>query len=380
MISLYSSQETKTVSFKSDILNETRKLSIHLPASIEDSTSNDCYSLIVVLDADFLFYPVVGTVEAQYFRGLIPKTIVIGIHQNELTDKNVSQRWQDCDYDANTGKLTQSGLNFKAFITEEIITYIENEYSISTFKSIVGHSFTANYLNYFLMDELSPFKGYAAFSPFIPTTIESDLLTKINRLTVPNYYFLSTADQDLSGHLHQIEKQDSSLFLKASNEFFNYNFEKYTDKTHMSLPLRSCTPAIDHLFSGYQPLYYYGDKFNFPEEHLCDFLKKRYDAIKSVYGCELKIREEDLMEIAWRAEEKGLWEELNEIGNLSIKLYPKSVYGYYTKATFYEYKKDYVNALRYYKEGYLNLGDDILNKQDFYVDIERVEELIKQKK
>jgi uncharacterized protein len=370
-------QLTTKEAFHSEVLEETRSISIHLPSGFHDTIPSGNLSLIVVLDADFLFYPVVGAVESLLYRDLIPETMVVGIHQNEPTENHQPQRWKDCEYNAKTGLLTPNGMHFQSFMTQELLPFLAKKYPIGPFKALIGHSFTANYVNYFLLDKTSPFSGYVALSPYIPTVLEPALSESIEHLTSPNYYFLSTADQDLSGHLQQIERQDTSLFACATNPKWNYAFEKYPGETHLSLAWNSCLPAIRHLFSGYLPLYDLPEKIPYPEQDCCTFIRTRYEQMHAVYGGELNIREADLLELAWKAEELQRWDDVEQLGDLTVQYYPESVYGYYMKASFCEQQQYYDEALRLYQKGYQLLGEEVLNKEDFYADIERIEQLIK---
>ncbi len=106
--------------------------------------------------------------------------------------------------------------------------------------------------------------------------------------------------------------------------------------------------------------------------NILNSLQKKYKSINEIYGVDLKYRVDDLNSISWIAEEKKEWEELKKISDLTISLYPESEYGYYNLALVYEKEGDYKKALELYKKGYSKLGDDVLNKNDYYKDIERM--------
>lgn len=371
-------QTTFSYSFHSDVLNENRNIRIHLPKSF-DSTNTEKYPLILVLDGEYLFYSVMGIGEVLTTRQIIPEGIVVGIDQNFIVKEPYSARWFDCSYNNSTGKLDEDGLKFKSFLVDELIPYLTTKYMLSKFKTIVGHSFTANYVNYFLSDNL--FSGFIAVSPYIPTSLESFVIESASKRKTNAYYFLCTGQNDLSGHLSQIIHQDSSIFSQIKNSHFKYLFKNYPNETHMSLPVRGISDALCQMYVDYSPIYTLNnDSLLLKEKNLIQYLEKRYENMLATYEISIPIREDDINSVAWVIEEQEKWADLKKIGEIQIKLFPDNVYGYYTVALAEEKQNNLKLALEYYKKGYSKLGDDVGNKSDFYQDIERVEQLIKEKK
>lgn len=370
-------QKTYSFNFHSDILNENRTIRIHLPKSYteEDSTK---YPLLLSFDGEYLFYSIMGTSENLSFREIIPETVIVGIDQNKEEKDGYPQRWYDCDYDYGTSKLKDKGLKFMAFIQNELIPYINNNYKIGTFYSIAGHSLTANYINYFLDD--TRFKGFISISPYIPESIEDNIKNTLTVSSKMTYYFICTGSNDLSGHIPQIKKQDSLLFSQIHNDKFNYLLKDYMNENHMSLVTRSMVDALTHIYSGYAPIYTLGiDSVLIKEPNLLTYLFDRYENIKYTYGINIPIREDDLTYISWLIEEQENWDELKEIGDLTIKILPNSVYGYYMLGLSQEKKNNLQSALDSYKMGYSKLGNNITNKEQFYDDIKRIENLLRKK-
>ena len=142
------SQNNITLTIKSDFLKEDRVVDVYIPASYENDSTQ--YSVIYTLDGDYTKFALNGIVEYYSYFEKIPKCIVVSIHQNyNDTIGERYKRWSDCDYSVETGELETSGERFKNFIEKELVPQIETTYRISKFRTIVGHSFTANYINYF---------------------------------------------------------------------------------------------------------------------------------------------------------------------------------------------------------------------------------------
>ncbi len=373
--SIAHSQTTSSFIFKSDILGQERNIRIHLPESVGKDSSKT-YPLLLTLDGEYLFYAFMGVSESWTIRDIIPETIIVGIDQNYIQKDNYPARWFDCSYDSKTAEPDEDGLRFKQFITQELIPHLSKHYRIGKFKAIAGHSFTANYINYFL--EEPDFKGFIALSPYIPTVLEEKIRQTLVPRTTPAYYFMCTATQDLSGHIPQIQRQDSVLFREINTAYFQYAFRNYEGESHMSLVVRSIPDALLHLYRDYLTIDDPAVWAALQEVNdLSDYLVKRYETIEKVYGFKLTIREDDLLGVSILQEEREDWDDLRHTGLLAVSLYPESLYGYYMCGLAEEKKNNLSSALDYYSKGYAKLGPEVLNKADFYKDIERVEKLMK---
>lgn len=368
-------QTTTSLKFHSETLNEDRNIRIHLPKSF-DATDTIQYPLTLVLDGEYLFYSIMGVSEVLTTRNIIPESIVVGIDQNYIAKDPYTARWLDCSYDRKSGELKEKGLKFKTFIENELLPFLVKTYKVGQFKTIAGHSFTANYINYFLDSSL--FNGFIAISPYIPESLEERIKNSIEKADKNMYYYLCTGENDLSGHIPQIKKQDSTIFSQSKNPNFHYDFKNYEGESHMSLTVRGISDALSHMYSDFSPIYTLDlDSVLIKENDLIAYLRKRYTNIETTYGISIPFREDDITSISWIIEEQENWDKLKQIGDIEIDLYPESVYGYYMIALSEEKKQNLSLALEYYKKGYAKLGDDIGNKSDFYADIERVEALMK---
>jgi predicted alpha/beta superfamily hydrolase len=370
-------QTTTSFTIYSKALDEDRNIRIHLPKSF-DSADQKQYPLTLALDGEYLFYALMGVSEVLQTCNIIPESIVVGIDQNYVVEDDKTARWLDCSYNYKTGELKGKGVKFKTFIESELLPFLEENYKVGQFKTIAGHSFTANYINYFLDSTL--FSGFMAFSPYIPESLEESIEAGIQQVNRQMFYYLCTGENDLSGHISQIKRQDTAIFKRVNNKNFHYDFNNYLGESHMSLTVRGASDALSFMYSGFAPLYTLNnDSALMKEADLIFYLEQRYKNMASTYGISMPYREDDITTIAWIIEEQEDWNALRKIGALTTNLFPESVYGYYMLGLSEEKKNKLSAALAYYKKGYSKLGDDILNKADFYVDIERVEKMIKEK-
>ena len=131
--------------FESDFLKDTRELKVQLPRNYNENISKE-YPLIIVLDGDYMFEAVSGSVDYLSYWGNIPESIIVGVNQ-------INNRYDDCSVLDNIDFVPiSSSANFYDFISEELIPYFDKNYRTTKFKVAVGHEATANFINYFLLN------------------------------------------------------------------------------------------------------------------------------------------------------------------------------------------------------------------------------------
>lgn len=294
------------------------------------------------------------------------------------TTKNKYKRWIDCSYSWDSGLPKNKGVDFKNFISKELIPFIDSSYRTTSFRTIVGHSFSANYVNYFLLDKKPIFSGYVAISPYYPPNGLDSIKTIVENLKEPIFYYVANGENDLSGHIKSVNEFDKQ-FTKIDNENFVYGrFDmKNNQATHYTIFPMALPSAIEHLFSAYNPLGESEFKKILDENNKIDYLMGRYANMLNIYGIEVAIRETDLNTVGYAISKKKQWDQLEQIAKLSIDLYPDSFLGYYQMGEYYEENKNFVAALKQYELGFNKLGDDIVNIADFQKDIDRVKNKLK---
>lgn len=370
-------QENRTIEFDSRILSEKRVINIHIPESYV--TSEKPYPVIYSLDGEYTRFALNGITDYYSFWDKIPECIIVSIDQNYLdTLENKYKRWIDCSYSWNSGLPSDKGLDFKDFISNELIPFIDSSFRTTNFRTIIGHSFTANYINYFLLDKEPVFKGYVSMSPYYAVNGLDSLKTVIENLKTVVFYYVASGENDLSGHIKSVNEFDK-MFAKISNE--NFVYEKFDMKnnqaTHYTIFPIALPGAIEHLFSAYSPISENEFKKILSVDNKIDYLMKRYSNIKNIYGVEVPIRESDISTVAYAISKKKQWNQLEKIAKFSIEQYPESFFGYYQMGEYFEKTKNYAAALKQYQLGFSKLGDDILNISDFQKDINRVKDKIK---
>lgn len=374
-------QTDSNISVNSKVLETERKIKVHLPKSYETS-KDKTYPLILVLDAEHTFYFTIGNTEIMYDPDpdfeQIPETIVVGIFQNyslDGTDYNYV-RGSDASWDTNTGKFSKSSKKFYEFIKNELLPYLEKNYRIGEFKSLLGHSLTASFVASTMLENDTVFDAYVLLSPNLLDFNET-LFDKIENGDQKKLVYLSTSDNDLEGHKASIDKLNDGYFSKREYKKTIYEFQNFQDENHMSLISRSIPFAIEHIFKLYQPINDTTIEKFFSSNDKINFLTELYEITNSFYGTNRPIRDTDLEDLADLAIEREDWLTLKEIADFDIQLHPNSETGYYSRARFEEkYNKDLKTALKFYKKGYSKLEPEVVNNEYWYKEIIRVEKLI----
>ena len=134
-------------------MNENRKIIINLPRNYFESDKT--YPVICRLDGDTdLYLETIGTINRLvYIDELIPEMIVVMV---ENTDRNRDMMPTETGYfDTEPGAD-----NFKKFIDNELIPYIESSYRTNNEKILCGQSLSAIFAMYYLLTNPNSFYSY----------------------------------------------------------------------------------------------------------------------------------------------------------------------------------------------------------------------------
>ncbi len=368
-------QSTFLDSISSRLLNENRKIRVYLPESFNRS-EHKTYPLILTLDGEYMFHSIVGSAELLLFGNEIPEVVIVGIDQNHRNKTYKKPREIDCKYDYKTGLPVEKAIAFKKFILKELIPYLETKYRIGKFRTVCGHSFTANYINYFLLEKELPFDAFIAISPYIPEPFEKKLYKALDKKTDWLFYYLSTGENDFPQHRESILKLNNSLFGRILSAKFKYKFDDFDKETHLSLVGRSMPFALRNVFSIYAPIRYKTVKY---QKEILNYLLQKYNRIQKIYDIKLKIRPWDLSVASEIALKNNEWVSIKKLGDLTVSLYPDISDGYALLAQYEEKESNYQKALELYQKAYDRLRiKNIMKKISYDENIKRIKEKLRE--
>jgi predicted alpha/beta superfamily hydrolase len=337
-------------------LGDTREIKIQLPRNY-DPEGDILYPLVVVLDGDYLFEPVIGNADYHSYWGDMPKSIVVGVNQAQKRDVDLS--FSGTTYFPSD----EGGSQFFEFIGMELIPYINENYLTSNFRIVVGHDQSANFINYWLFKDKPLFRGYIAFSPDLSPEMVNRLQEKLSITTEDTFYYLATADNDVKVLRERI--LDCNTALSAiENEKLHYRFDDFKDADHYSLVGLGIPKAINEIFGLYKPINKkeYNEKVLTYEEGPFAYLMKKYEDIEFFYGFEKKVVENDLRAILAATKKKDDIESMKSLAKLAQKEYPKSMISSYYSGIYHEMNGNARKALIEYQSGLLLEESEFVNK------------------
>ncbi len=330
----------------SKYLNERRAIEIQLPRSYEIEVDKN-YPLMIVLDGDYMFNIVSGSVDYLSYWGDIPENLVVGINQKDT-------RVQDSSvFDNITYTPISSTASFYDFIVNELIPYFSKNYRVSNFIVIVGQERTANFANFFLLKNDPQIRGVISISPKISENMNRYLNENLSKTNSKIVYTLSSSKRDFESIFKNVSELTASL---DSIENKNLRFKSliFDKENHYILPSVSVPKSIRSTYSMYSDI----DKIEYDsiisklETSPIDYLKNKYQLIKEFYDLDKTISMNDFMAIEEFIEENEFFNLYDELSELAKQEYPGTILPSYYKGRFIEETGDPKKAMYIYRSAY----------------------------
>lgn len=117
------------------------------------------YNLLFVLDADYTFDVIASTAIYLQTFDYIPPTAVVAVDYSSPGNRN------DVGYNISDNSLDANGKLFYDYVNTELAEEISRIIPTSGFNTLIGHSYTASYLNYYISPNNDYIRSYILFSP-----------------------------------------------------------------------------------------------------------------------------------------------------------------------------------------------------------------------
>ena len=330
----------------SKYLNEKRPIEIQLPRSYYANPDKK-YPLIVVLDGDYMFNIVAGSVDYLSYWGDIPENLIVGIYQKETRFKDSSV------LDNITHTPITSTASFYDFIVNEVIPYFSKNYRISNFRVILGQERTANFANFFLLKKTPVFQAVISISPKMSKNRNSYLSENLSKTNSKIVYTLSSSKKDFESIYKNVFDLKNSLD-SISNKNLKFESLIFDEENHYILPSLSVPKSIRSTYSMYSDI----DKIEYDsiisnlEISPIDYLTNRYQLIKDFYDEDKTISMNDFMAIEEYIEENEFYDLYNELSQLAKQEYPGTILPSYYRGRFIEETGDPKKAMYIYRSAY----------------------------
>ena len=371
-------------SLYSNVLQESREIYIQLPESF-DSESDTKYPVVYILDGDVMLNAL-HTVHSYYNGGFMPEMILIGISNSEnrtrdLTTSELSERRGQAYHQENG-----AAEKFALFIQSELIPFIENQYPVTNYRTLIGHSYGGLFTVNMLLKHTDVFENYLAIDPSMDWD-EQKLLQESKEILSQNSFVGKSLFVSLGGQLHMADTDitidnvmkdttELTLFSRSNIELseiakankdngLNFYWKFYPNDLHGTIPLPSIMDGLIDIFSWYQMEDI--NKFNDPEtpkEVLYDIIKRREAKLKSHFGYAVAPYPNFLFNMSgYMSMDMGKPEKALMYFQLNTEYFPNDANAYDSLADYYEAQNDNENALKNVTKAYELSGSDYHKKR-----------------
>ena len=367
-------------SIYSEVLDESRKIWVHMPASASgDTFSKIKYPVLYLLDGSGHFYSVTGMIKQLSTTNgntVVPEMIIVAI-----TNTSRTRDLTPTSTDENSG----GGEKFTDFIEKELIPYIDKNYPTSPYRTYVGHSLGGLMVINTLFTRPDLFDNYIAIDP----SLWWDDQVVLNKATsgFPETKFdnkslyLGVANTMAEGMKVEDVVNDtarSTLHIRSILEFAKtadsqdnnglaFDWKYYDNDSHGSVPLITEYDAMRFLFSWYDFKDMDLDKFFDPDN------KATPDDFKNTIASHYKM-------VSDRLKSKVLPNEgfINSLGygfmnpdkfdlsyaalQMNIENYPKSTNVYDSMGDYYLATKDSIKARELFTKA-LEVGPNTFSQE-----------------
>ncbi|MFM2228840.1 MAG: hypothetical protein RL607_98 [Bacteroidota bacterium] len=358
----------------SNRLDKYRYLSISLPPSY-NKDSKRAYPLLLALDGDYLFDPILGTLKYGYYWDDLPEVILVGLNHTTETERD-----EECKVDESTGLPEGIGESFYEFIGGELLPYLQKNLRIAPFKIVAGHDVTAGFMNFYLYKDNPIFNAYISLSPVMPLKMEAHIPERMATFKTNMFFYVASADGDIKSIKEKIMALDTN-FKAANSSNVNYRFDDFKGCSHYSLVPFAIPSALYQFFSVYQPISTneFQEKIVTLQSGYADYLKNKYELVEKALGMKMNIRINDFKAIEAAIIKNKAFNEFEQLAQLARKAYPKSMLADYHMARFYENNGDLKMAMKHYQNAFQlqPIGD--LTKEMMMDKMEELKPQIKKK-
>lgn len=310
------------------------------------------------MDAEYLFDLTVSNVKFYSYWQEMPEAIVVGIDQNYN-----SIRFEDADFSDQDGLPKDKGNEFFEFIGNELVPYLQSNYTIANFKGIVGHSITANFSNYYLFKEKPLFDAYIVLSPELAPMMENRVPERLAVFEDKKFYYLATSDRDKKQYKGRIADMNTAI-KTIENENLHYYFDNFKEASHHSIASYAIPKALDQIFNVYKPISReeYKNKMLALETPVFEYLAEKYETIETLFGFKKQVSLNDIMATYAATKKKEDLPSLENLSKLSKKEYPDTMLGFFFEAEYHEQMGEPKKALRTYEKAFGMPEIDFLTK------------------
>lgn len=348
-------------SFASKILNEERKVWIHIPNSNGGNTDNGHYPVIYLLDGDENFNDIITITEFMSKTGLCPPMIVVGIlHPSRMTDLTFGT-------DKETPGIVGKGENFMLYLEKEMMPYIESNYPTASYKIFIGHSVGGLTVVNTLIHHPDLFNAYVSLDGALWWN-NQHIVTEAKMILANKNYSGKTLFMALANRLErgmdtldvQKDTTEGTELIRSNLEFIKDIFKNktnqlrfqhkyYENDDHSSVRLIGEYDALRFIFDYYK-LKIYNSELEDPNFKLDSLFITHYQHVSERIGFIIKPDENQVNGLGYYMLSQKQFIKAEALFKLNIANYPETANCYDGLGDLYLAKGDPLNAIESFKK------------------------------
>tara|TARA_R110002050_G_scaffold139804_1_gene264381 strand:- start:3676 stop:4971 length:1296 start_codon:yes stop_codon:yes gene_type:complete len=373
-----------TDSLYSKVLNESRDIYIQVPESYQNDTTKQ-YPVVYILDGE-VFLPTVANVFNFYSGGFMPEMVIVGISNAKHRTRDLTPSKITTKYGMPFNEENGEAVNFLKFIKDELIPYVESNYRVTDYRTLIGHSYGGLFAMYSLVNDPDIFDNYLCIDPSLDW--DNQKLLKQTKEVLSNQDFSKKSLYvSLSGQLHMQNPEitinnvmqdttDFTIFSRSNlmlseiiednkQSGLSYTWQFYPNDLHGTIPLPSIRDGLLSTFEWFQ--WENTSKINDPEtskDELLRIVNYREEKLLNHFGYHVSPYPEELLNMSgYMNLDMQQPEKSKMYFELALKYFPKSANAYDSMADYYESQNDIQNALAFVTKAYELSGSDYYKKR-----------------
>ena len=350
-------------SFASKILDEERKVWIHIPNSNggNENTGKGSYPVIYLLDGNANFNDVVSITEFMSNAGLCPPMIVVGVlHPARMTDLTFST-------DKGMPGIVGNGKKFMSYMEKELMPYIESNYPTASYKILIGHSVGGLTVVNTLIHHPNLFNAYVSLDAALwwndQQIVKEAKMTLANKNYKGKTLFMALANRMERGmDTLQVQKDttEGTELIRSNLEFIKDVFKNktnqllfqhkyYENDDHGSVRLIGEYDALRFIFNYYK-LKIYNSELDDPDFKMDSLLVTHYNNVSEQMGFAVKPNESQVNGLAYYMLRQKQFPKAEALFKLNIANYPETANCYDGLGDFYLATGDNAKAIENFKK------------------------------
>ncbi|MGI9531951.1 alpha/beta hydrolase-fold protein [Lutimonas sp.] len=367
----------KIDSIQSEVLNESRKIWIHVPGDGDQNIfSGKKYPVLYLLDGPGHFYSVAGMMKqlsTANGNALIPEMVIVAIPNTNRTRDLTPTHSDISPFGGDTAWLKDSGGGeaFTDFLEKELIPYIDQNYPVTSYRTYVGHSFGGLAVINTLMTRPDLFDNYISIDPSMWWNNQETLQMTKEKLSEVDFsdrsLFVGVANTLPEGMDVDMARKDTSsdtyhyrsimeFVDAASAEEVNglaMNWKYYSEDDHGSVPLITEYDAFREMFSWYrfeEIQKFYDPSYQMEPAEMRGIIESHYEKISDRFGYSVLPDEMFVNSLGYGFMNDGKLALSEAAFDLNIQNYPESFNVYDSKGDYYMAAKDSLKALELFQK------------------------------